>query len=535
MLTGKQAKETDRYTMEQIKIPSMVLMERAALEVARAVSEEAPEGEIKKGEIQRGEAPNKENILAVCGLGNNGADGIAAARMLYLKGYNAKAVVAGDSAKGSPQLLAQMEIARNLGMTVLEGPEAWNVPVESGIVIDALFGVGLSREVEGLPGQWTDRINALREEGKVRRVVAVDLPSGINTDTGAVMGRAVRADVTVTFGWEKRGCALYPGKGYAGEVRVADIGFCEKALEQFGEELACSYGPEDLKRIPGRRAYSNKGTFGRLLIVAGSENMCGAAYLSALAAYRMGAGLVKVMTVEENRQVLQQLLPEAILSTYTKDQLMEGREEFRQMIDQECQWADVVILGPGLGSEEYVEYLVEDILTAACTPVVVDADGLNAIAGHPYLTSYFTENLIITPHLGEMSRLTGESIRDIQEDLVSCAASYAARYGLTCVLKDAATVVASRDGGVYINASGTSAMAKAGSGDVLAGVIGALLALGMEEKEAARLGTYLHGLAGEKAACKTGPHGLLARELARELAGEWSQTGWEPEHEQKSN
>ena len=184
------------------------------------------------------------------------------------------------------------------------------------------------------------------------------------------------------------------------------------------------------------------------------------------------------------------------------------------MIDAQCQWADVVILGPGLGSKEYVEYLVEDILTAACTPVVVDADGLNAIAAHPYLTSYFTENLIITPHLGEMSRLTGEPIAQMKQDTAAWAKSYALRYGLTCVLKDAATVVASRDGEIYINTSGNSAMAKAGSGDVLAGVIGGLLALGMEEKESARLGVYLHGRAGDLAAARSGPHGLLARELA---------------------
>ncbi len=187
------------------------------------------------------------------------------------------------------------------------------------------------------------------------------------------------------------------------------------------------------------------------------------------------------------------------------------------MIDAQCQWADVVILGPGLGNEEYVEYLVEDILTAACTPVVVDADGLNAIAAHPYLTSYFTETLVITPHLGEMARLTGQSVAEIQRDLVSCARNYALRYGLTCVLKDAATVVASRDGSVYLNTSGNSAMAKAGSGDVLTGVIGALLALGMEEKEAARLGVYLHGRAGDLAAGEEGCHGLLARELADHL------------------
>ena len=257
-----------------------------------------------------------------------------------------------------------------------------------------------------------------------------------------------------------------------------------------------------------------KGTFGKVLIAAGSAGMCGAAYLSALTAYRAGAGLVKILTVEENRPILQGLLPEAIIASYTPDQLLQGREEFKEMIEEQMKWASVVVLGPGLGSEPYVEYLVEDILTSAYVPVILDADGLNTIASHPYLTSYYTENIIITPHLGEMARLTGQTISQLKEDLVGAASAYASRYGVTCVLKDAATVVAGQEGGLYINTSGCSAMAKAGSGDVLTGTIAGLLAIGMEEEEAARMGVYVHGLAGEKAA-GAGSHSLLATELSQ--------------------
>lgn len=242
--------------------------------------------------------------------------------------------------------------------------------------------------------------------------------------------------------------------------------------------------------------------------------MCGAAYLSALAAYRTGAGLVKLLTVEENRQILQERLPEAIIATYTSDQLIQGREEFKKMIEEQMNWADVVVLGPGLGSEPYVEYLVEDILTSAFVPVIIDADGLNAIAGHPYLTTYFTENIIITPHLGEMARLIGESIDAVKENLTGAALEYAGRYGITCVLKDAATVVAGKDGTLYVNSSGNSAMAKAGSGDVLTGIIAGLAAIGMEEEQAALMGVYLHGRAGDQAAGKIGQHSLLASDLA---------------------
>ena len=522
LVTGKQMKAVDAYTIETIGVPSMVLMERAALAVAR-------EAEAEAGKL--GEGGSAASIWSVCCTGNNGADGIAAARMLHLQGYSVCVVLMGHPEKGTEEFLHQLKIARNLGMEVIAYSEWRELAADWGkenrLLIDAMFGVGLSRPVEGSYRECAELVGRLRAEGKIARVVAVDVPSGIHSDTGFVMGAAVEADVTVTFGWEKRGTLLYPGRSFAGRVVVENIGFppletvnaacgAEEGDEpkDEAEVFACTYDRSDLARIPERTAYSNKGTFGKVLIVAGSENMCGAAYLSALAAYRTGAGLVKLLTVEQNRLILQSKLPEAILATYTAGQLMEGREEFRKMIDEQCRWVDVVVLGPGLGSEPYVEYLVEDILTMACSPVVVDADGLNAIAAHPYLTSYFTENIIITPHPGEMARLMGESIREIRENLVETAVEYASRYGLTCVLKDASTVVASREGEIYINSSGNSAMAKAGSGDVLTGIISGLLALGLEESQSARLGVYLHGLAGDEARRKTGSHGLLASELA---------------------
>lgn len=501
LVTAKQMKAVDAHTIHTIGIPSMVLMERAALWVA----EEA-------GAL----AGQKEVIWAVCGTGNNGADGVAAARMLYLKGYQACVYVVGDLEKGTEEFKAQVSIARRLGMEV----RPWTAAAdrECGLLIDAVFGVGLSRPIEGEYRQCMEML----ADKKIAHTVAVDVPSGIHGDTGTVMGVALRADVTVTFGWEKTGTALYPGREYAGRVKVCDIGFPETALmavaeAEEGSGYAFTYGPEDLARIPGRPAYSNKGTFGKVLIAAGSRNMCGAAYLSALAAYRTGAGLVKLLTVEENRQILQERLPEAVIVTYTADQLISGREEFKRMIEEQMNWADVVVLGPGLGSEPYVEYLVEDILTSAFVPVIIDADGLNAIAGHPYLTTYYTENIVITPHLGEMVRLTGEDIRDIKENLAGAALEYAGRYGITCVLKDAATVVAGKDGTLYINSSGNSAMAKAGSGDVLTGIIAGLTAIGMEEGQAALMGVYLHGRAGDAAARKTGQHSLLASDLAHAI------------------
>lgn len=505
LLSGRKMKAADARTIQEIGIPSMVLMERAAMAVVAQAEKKA-----KKDKY----------IWSVCGSGNNGADGVAAARMLYLKGYLVCIYMAGDENKGTQELKTQLSIARKLGISVRTWQEAETDKKEKrcGVIIDAVFGVGLGRPVEGVYKKCLDELNQIREQEHAY-CVAVDIPSGIHADTGEVMGTALKADVTVTFGWEKMGTALYPGRGYGGKVLVEDIGFPEMALEGEEEESgrperAFAYEKEDFCHIPGRKADSNKGTFGKVLIAAGSAGMCGAAYLSALTAYKAGAGLVKILTVEENRPILQGLLPEAIMVTYTPDQLIQGREEFKEMIEEQMKWASVVVLGPGLGSEPYVEYLVEDILTSAYVPVILDADGLNTVASHPYLTSYYTENIIITPHIGEMARLTGQTISQLKEDLVGAASAYASRYGVTCVLKDAATVVAGQEGGLYINTSGCSAMAKAGSGDVLTGTIAGLLAIGMEEEEAARMGVYVHGLAGEKAAA-AGSHSLLATELSR--------------------
>lgn len=502
LLTGQQMKEIDRIAIEEIGIPSMVLMERAAMAVADEV-------------IRRSE--KNEVVWCACGCGNNGADGIAAARILSQAGYQVVIIVVGNMEKGSREFRLQASIADKLKLNRIEYRDF--IPGHCDILVDAVFGVGLSRDVEG---EYRQFLNMLKE-AEPRLTVAVDLPSGISSDTGQVLGIALQANVTVTFGWEKLGTVLYPGKEYAGQVVIADIGFPKLALEtarkgwmegDTEELLAFTCGEEDLKKLPMRKAYSNKGTFGKVLIVAGSKNMGGAAYLSGLAAYRAGAGLVKILSVEENRTFLQTRLPEAVLETYDALRLSQEPEYYRESLEKDCEWADAVVLGPGLGQEACSEYLVEMILTAACSPVIVDADALNIISANPHMTGYFTENIILTPHLGEMARLTGETIREIQNDLILTAREYASRFGITCVLKDAVTIAALRNGRIFLNTSGNSAMAKAGSGDVLTGLIAGLIAQGMDETLGAVLGVYLHGLAGDCYREEKGRYGLLAAELA---------------------
>lgn len=511
LVTGIQMKEIDAHAIMEVGIPSMVLMERAALSVADAME--------KEWEKREGSASFKnQRIAAFCGTGNNGADGAAVIRILYLRGCKKVSVVTvGRKEHWTEEMKAQVEICRKLGIEVIsfetaaENAACAEAAAAFDIVVDALFGVGLSRPVGGV---FAEAITYMTER-KPAFTVAVDIPSGICSATGAVLGCAVSADLTVTFGLEKLGCALYPGKGYCGRTETAEIGF--PPYEGYAGRRYMAYGPEDWGRIPERKPDSHKGTYGKLLIAAGSEGMCGAAYLSALAAYRMGAGLVKILTVKANVPMLQTLLPEAIISAYEPDLYEEEPERFKDLVERECAWASAIVLGPGLGKERYVRKLVEYILLSAYVPIVLDADGLNAVADYPYLADYFTENVIVTPHLGEMSRLTGKEISELRENLPEAALQYSEEKGVTCVLKDAVTVTAGKDGNLYIGTSGSSALAKGGSGDVLTGTIGGLLALGLSEDEAASLGVWVHGMAGSLAGKEKGEHSVLARDTADAL------------------
>lgn len=509
LVNGKEMKAIDMRSIHEYGIPSLVLMERAALEVANG-AERLAAGADSDSDVSRFRKFRKRTIWAVCGLGNNGADGVAAARMLHLRGYSASVILPAVDGRMSEEMEVQLAIAEKLGISIHRSDEL--VPGVCDVVIDAIFGIGLTRPVEGA---YADLVKMIQTQREVfgAKVVSVDIPSGISSETGDALGCAVQADLTVTFGEMKLGHVLFPGREYCGTVTVADIGFVPMEKEvAVGYVLA--HTVDDLKRIPKRKAYSHKGTYGKILVAAGAKNMAGAAYFSAKSAYRTGAGLVKVLTVEENRSVIQEKLPEAILATYDSEWAAHEPGEFKEYIRKQTDWADVIVLGPGLGTEEYSRTLVEAVLEHAYVPIVLDADAINLAARYPYLKNFFTENIILTPHLSECARLTGKTVDEIREDLIGTAKEVAEQYSVTCVLKDAATVISRKDGKTFVNTSGSPAMAKGGSGDVLCGVIAGLLGLGMDECEAASIGVYVHGLAGEAAAKKAGVHSVLAGELA---------------------
>ncbi len=486
---GRAMKLVEDYSIKECGVPSLVLQERAALAV--------------RDEALRYLRPGMRAAV-VCGVGNNGADGLAAARLLTQAGYEPDVIIMGDTEKRTPEFAVQMNIITNMGVRCSFVSELGMEPEDYDLVIDALFGIGLSRDLTGSYAELVDQINAM---DAVR--IAVDIPSGIDAETGAVMGKAVRCDATVTFTYEKLGTALWPGAEYAGRVVVKDVGHLECDLDG---RRAYTYGKDDLDRLPIRPARSHKGTFGKVLVIAGSAGMCGAAHFAAKAAYRTGAGLVYILTPEQNRGVLQTLIPEAIVIGYHPDRFDEEKlaEIVRKM--------DAVVMGPGMGRADYVKQLVGAALKSARCPVVIDADGLNAVADEPALLEYFGNRVIVTPHVGEMATLTSRSAADVMKTMPDSAISYARASGAVCVLKDARTIVSNGTDEFYINMSGDNGMATGGSGDALSGIIGALLAAGMTRMSASVMGVYIHGLAGEAASAKLGTRAVMAGDIIEGLA-----------------
>ena len=521
-LTAKEMQKLEADTIKNIGIPSIVLMEKAALAVVNII-EEKWNGRDKKD----------RTIWCVCGRGNNGADGLAVGRLLYQKGYQVATVTIGDANKSTEEYKIQESIDSTLGIPFYDGVHSqtkssyvnqkWTSQVKpKDWIVDGIFGIGLKRTI-GEP--YSDLIQQMNECG-CETVIAIDIPTGIDASTGAILGCAVKADMTVTFGYEKCGHYLQSGREYRGELFVADIGFA-KSSESILDSVIEILDVADMDEIPERLEASHKGTYGKLLIVAGSDGMCGAAYLCAKAAYRMGAGLVKILTVESNRAILQTQLPEAIIETYetqdsvNRDMSHRVRDEISATVAAACQWATAIIMGPGLGQADYVKPLVTTVLKYVkehAMPCVVDSDALNTISKYEELEQYYTNQMVLTPHVLEMSRLTKLSIAELKSNPVESVESYVMEHGVSCIFKDAISVIANADGEKFLNVNGSSALAKAGSGDVLAGIVGGLICIGMKSSRAAIFAPYIHGKAGSRAADKLGKHGVLAGDLLLELS-----------------
>ncbi len=481
-------RQIEEDAMEGAGIPSLVLMERAALSVVEEIR-------------QRVDAPS---VLCVCGMGNNGADGLAVARILAESNISVEVFCLGKEEHATAEWRRQREILDAVGVLVVKNPSL----SEYTVIVDAVFGIGLKRNVEGIFAKSIEQIN---ESGAF--VVAVDMPSGISASTGERLSIAVRADVTVTFGAWKAGLVFYPGAICAGEVVVKQIGFPARSFLAVKPQLY-TFDDKITGMLPKRMPDFHKGTAGKLLVIAGSKNMAGAAYLAASAAYHMGAGLVRIFTAEANRVSLQQLLPEAVLVTY------ETGEEISRLLGESLAWADAVVAGPGMGMATLSVNIVEELSKYAARhkqkSYVLDADALNIVSCHAELWKGFFDCSVITPHMGELARIAGIDIGSIKKNRIACVKRVAAEYHTICVSKDARTIVCEAEGPCYVNISGNSGMAKAGSGDVLSGII-ACLALKLPIRRAAELGVYLHGLAGDMAKKKLGEYAMMASDLIEQV------------------
>ncbi len=478
IVTGKDMKKVDDYTINKIGIPSLVLMERAALCVTDAVC--------------KNESKDKK-ILVVAGVGNNGADGVAVCRMLHLKGYNVSLYIIGNIKKATDEFKSQLKIGKKTGIPIVD------TYFEADVVIDGIFGIGLTRDVVGIYADIIKKIN----RGK-NIVYAVDIPSGVNADNGKICGSSINANYTITFGSYKIGTVLYPGAECCGKVIVADIGFPKDAYEQIVEPIRTA-SVEDFEFIPPRPNYSNKGTYGKVLIIAGSDDISGAAVLCASAAFRVGAGLVRVFTAKTNRQIIQRLLPEAMVNNYDID-------DFDMKSLESClKWCDVVAIGPGIGIGNIQKKMIAKVLEFDL-PTVIDADGINNISEDDSLKKMLHKKVVITPHLAELSRFLKVPVETIKADLIKFGREINYKYNINCILKDARTVITTQKE-TFVNLSGNCGMATAGSGDVLTGVVAALIGIGVDFDNATILAPYIHGLAGDIAEKNVSKTSMMARDI----------------------
>ncbi|MCR5626950.1 MAG: NAD(P)H-hydrate dehydratase [Lachnospiraceae bacterium] len=495
-------RNADKNTSEEFFLSSDVLMERAALAVC---------DELLKA------CPGIKNILIVSGPGNNGGDGIAAARILRERGYFADVCIVGDMSRLSELTDRQLKSIEQYDANGKLYEKA--VPDKNyDAVIDALFGISLNRNIEGDFLKAVTAVNEMKKNGTF--VLSIDIPSGINGLTGAVMGEAVNADLTLSCGFEKSGTVLFPGAAHAGVVKCADIGISEQALLLDNEgPFMCTLDPGEIK-MPPRISDSNKGSYGKILIVAGSREISGAAVLSAKAAMKSGAGMVKVFTHETNRTIVGSVLPEALIRTYSDDD-----PSLLEKFMSDVKWSGALVIGPGLSTgtegEKIVEYAVKNMHVMPYT-TIYDADALNILSKRPDLMEILLsteqaeregKRIIFTPHIVEMSRLSGLSVSEIKADPINTALDFAYKYNVILVLKDARTVIATPsyldNDVVYINTNGNNGMATAGSGDVLSGIIASFSIY----DDFTELAVAIHGRAGDIARDKIGPHAMTAMDI----------------------
>jgi hydroxyethylthiazole kinase-like uncharacterized protein yjeF len=497
----------DRFTIDELGIPGEILMEnagRAGLDAVLARHRRALES-------------HNAEVLVLCGPGNNGGDGLVVARHLMQLGLPVRVGLLASSAALTGDAAANLARARAVGVQI-DGPDV-ALP-ERGVIIDAIFGTGLSRDVEGTAARLIERVVEAREH-RALDVISIDLPSGIDADTGQVLGCAITADCTITLGSPKIGLALEPGRSLAGRIHVACIGIADRLPDEVDAEgrLAAQLWQDATvaAQLPRRSRGGHKGSFGHVLVVAGSEGKTGAAALCATAAGRAGAGLVTIACPRSLNDILEVKCTEAMTAPVDETAARGLAESGLARIVELAAERDAVALGPGIGSAADATALVHGLAEKIGVPLVIDADALNSLARNLSALRARPAATVLTPHPGEAARLLGTTPGEINRDRVGAARELAAQSGAVVALKGAATVCAEPGGRVVVNPTGGPNLASGGTGDVLTGIVAALLAQGLAPFAAAATAVYWHGRAGDRLAFRHGSAGTLAHELAAEL------------------
>jgi NAD(P)H-hydrate epimerase len=505
VLNAAQMREADRRTIEDLGIPSIVLMENAGRQVVAAL--EAVHEDVLQ-----------QQVAVLCGRGNNGGDGFVVARTLLQRGASVSVFLIGRVADVKGDARANLEILGRLGLAVVEiaDGQAWELHFsevsKSTLIVDAIFGTGLNAPLTGLMETVVSDIN-----GSGIPVISIDLPSGLSADTPEPIGPSIEAGMTVTLGAPKLSLVLPPAETRAGDIVIADIGIPDAIFDGLDNprvELLTRSAMREL--VTPRAADSHKGDYGHVLVVAGSPGKTGAAHLTGLAALKSGAGLVTIATPASCQNVVASLAPE-----YMTEAIHEAGDGGldASTVDVVLELArDVIAIGPGLGRAASTRQFIKDLVDRATMPVVIDADGLNAFSDEPdRLTGRQGRDIIITPHAGEMARLVGMTTDEVQASRMEIARNFAAAHQVYVVLKGHRTLIVTPDEKVFINPTGNAGMATGGTGDVLTGMIAAWLAQLLDAEAACRIAVYLHGLAGDLAEADESEIAMTAGDVAGHL------------------
>ena len=505
-VTGAQMGEIDKYSIEQIGIPGIILMENAALKIVKHIEIYIEQNHLKI-----------PKVLIVAGKGNNAGDAFAVARHLIISGKEVKTYCLFDKkyligdAKTNFDILKKLDADIEFVHDNSEFDEFISDIRNSHIVLDGIFGTGFRGQINGHIAKVIEIIN-----DNASYIMSIDIASGIEAATGKVANICIKANTTVTFELPKIGQLVYPGIYNSGQLEVESIGMPSKSIQSIDININLTDMDFINSVIPLRKEEFNKGNCGKVLIVTGSLGMAGSGCIAAKASLRTGTGLVYIAAPSSLLNIYQTVVPEAV-AIGLKDNNGIIQEEATDVIFDMLKKCNATAIGPGISTHKSIYNIVRSIAKNAKIPLVIDADALNVIAEDTDIFSKFQKEVVITPHPGEMSRLTGLDISYIQQNRIEVAKKYAGLWGVTIVLKGARTIIADKNGEIFINPTGNSGMATAGSGDALSGIIASLIGQGVSPFEAAIAGTYIHGLAGDIAAQVKGLYGLNAMDIVENI------------------